>query len=379
VRIQIGLDITLRQARDRAAQLSARYQSGSTDLKDVLAAEEREAQLRAEEEARAATAEEARKRATLGALLDGYVGQLRADRKFSVRAVESAFNRHIKNAWPELWTRPAQDVTTDDLVNVLNRLVSDGKRREAAKLRSYLITAYADAIRSRQDPTMSKDLRELRITSNPARELATVRDSSRPRQRHLSEAELRAFWRRLLKRDDMSGPVLRFYLLTGGQRVEQLARVTEHDIDLEAGAMTVWDPKGRRPMPRRHNIPLIKEAMLEMQAMDRRLGPYVFTCRNGRGGVSSGYVSRHVKQIAQDMLEHNELPGGIFTPVDLRRTIETRLAALGFSDEVRGQVQSHGQSGVQNRHYNRYDYLQEKRQALQKLLDLMQGESTQQK
>ena len=50
---------------------------------------------------------------------------------------------------------------------------------------------------------------------------------------------------------------------------------------------------------------------------------------------------------------------------DLRRTAETRLAALGTSKDVRAQLQSHGLGGVQSRHYDQYEYMDVKRAALQ--------------
>jgi len=66
-----------------------------------------------------------------------------------------------------------------------------------------------------------------------------------------------------------------------------------------------------------------------------------------------------------------ELEKGDFTLGDLRRTVETRLAADGVSESVRGQLQSHGLGGVQARHYDRYEYLKEKREALEALHRLM--------
>ncbi len=50
---------------------------------------------------------------------------------------------------------------------------------------------------------------------------------------------------------------------------------------------------------------------------------------------------------------------------DLRRTTETRLASLRVDKETRAQLLSHGRTtGVQNRHYDRWHYLDEKRAAL---------------
>lgn len=60
-----------------------------------------------------------------------------------------------------------------------------------------------------------------------------------------------------------------------------------------------------------------------------------------------------------------------FTLGDLRRTVETQLAAAGIQSDTLAQLQSHGLSGVQWRHYNRHDYYAEKLAALETLRDLM--------
>lgn len=53
-----------------------------------------------------------------------------------------------------------------------------------------------------------------------------------------------------------------------------------------------------------------------------------------------------------------------FTPHDLRRTCSTRLAELGFKDEVNDAILGHVKSGVVGI-YNRYRYDKEKRQAME--------------
>ena len=60
-----------------------------------------------------------------------------------------------------------------------------------------------------------------------------------------------------------------------------------------------------------------------------------------------------------------------FAPKRLRSGVETALASLGISREVRAQLQSHGRGGMQDRHDDDHDYMPEKRAALQALLDLL--------
>ena len=51
---------------------------------------------------------------------------------------------------------------------------------------------------------------------------------------------------------------------------------------------------------------------------------------------------------------------------DVRRTAETMMAAMGISRDLRAQTQSHGLGGVQQRHYDKHDYRDEKLWALKK-------------
>lgn len=367
-----GGPLSLEAARDKANELSARYRAGDRDLSAVLDAEAREAQRQREAAVRAEEAAQARQEATLGALLDAYVGELRRNGKASAREVEASLKRNIKEPWPALTTTHADDVSLDDLLAVVSRLADADKLREAAKVRSYLQAAYNAGIKARQSAKASPELRALKITTNPARDLATIEGASSARERALSLAELRAYWQRIKALPDHEGAALRFHLLTGGQRLDQLARVTLADYDHDQKTITIRDPKGRRKDARAHVVPLVPAAEKAMQAMaPERLGPFVFTVTAGEHGVTYPTMNKRCAAVAKAMEKAGELPGGYFTLGDLRRTVETRLAAEGVSREVRAQLQSHGLGGVQARHYDRHEYLQEKREALEVLFRLI--------
>lgn len=40
------------------------------------------------------------------------------------------------------------------------------------------------------------------------------------------------------------------------------------------------------------------------------------------------------------------------------------MASLGIGERIRAQLQSHGLSGIQQRHYDKYEYMPEKQAAL---------------
>ncbi len=58
-----------------------------------------------------------------------------------------------------------------------------------------------------------------------------------------------------------------------------------------------------------------------------------------------------------------------WTPKDLRRTVKTRMGEIGVLKSVRDRIQNHALVDVSTKHYDRYDYLPEKREALEAWCD----------
>ncbi|MEL6098126.1 integrase arm-type DNA-binding domain-containing protein [Stenotrophomonas maltophilia] len=380
-RLSLGSTMTLAEARAEAAILARRYQAGERDLRGALLADEAAA---ADEAARAKAAATARSAATLGALMNAYVSSLKEAGKVSAGSVEKAVKLHIEKAWPALWVRPAAELELDDLLPILSRMVREKKLREGGKIRSYLRAAYAAAIAAKQDAAAPDALRVLNVSRNPARDLATL-DSGQPRDRVLSVAELRAYWRRIEAMPGREGALVRFHLLTGGQRIAQLMRLKwsdhDHDTDTGTGSVRLLDIKGRRRVPRVHLVPLLPLMAADLAVLrgdDRSEGggdgarPHLFSLTGGKAPATYDEFRGIMDPVVASMVAAGELTSS-FTPGDLRRTVETRLAALGLSEEVRGHLQSHGLSGVQKRHYNFFEYDAEKRAAVEALYELLTG------
>lgn len=56
----------------------------------------------------------------------------------------------------------------------------------------------------------------------------------------------------------------------------------------------------------------------------------------------------------------------------MRSGVATLLAKLKVSAEVRNHLQSHNLTGVETRHYNNYDFQDEKRDALERMLEYLE-------
>jgi hypothetical protein len=104
------------------------------------------------------------------------------------------------------------------------------------------------------------------------------------------------------------------------------------------------------------------------------MGPYLLSLSMGERPATPGSISDALDEVVVAMVEAGEVREA-FTPGDLRRTVETRLAAAGISGEIRAHLQSHGLHGVQHKHYNMHDYAAEKRMALEMVLRLASGET----
>lgn len=312
---------------------------------------------------------------TFGDLLEAYCSLLDSRGKQSAKAVRLQIHKHVRDAFPKIWKKSVSVVDLDDCVDIVAKIVNDEKPRQADKIRSYIRTAYSEAINSRGDASMPSSMRKMKISFNPARDMRKITGSSNAKDRALSVAEFQAYWRHVGALPEPAKSLLQMHVLTGGQRQAQLARVTMADIDMDVFTMTIMDTKGRRSEPRRHVVPLLPAVM---DAMSRiTAGPYIFSCDGGKSPIGSGYMGDQVKTICTDMDEAGELENGRFTAGTIRATIETRLAAKPYrvSFDVLAHLLSHGMGGVQARHYQKYDFLDEKKEALEKLERLVNKKS----
>lgn len=309
---------------------------------------------------------------SFGDLMEAYVELLESQGKVSARNVKNQIKADIKKAHPKLWKKPAAEIDLDDCMHIVGTIKDKGKLRQADKIRAYIRTAFSEAINARGDVNMPASMRKLKLTFNPARDMRKVKGSSQAKDRALSLAEFRAYWKHVQALDSPKRELAMLHVITGGQRQKQLSRVTWGDVDRDAPSFTIWDSKGRRAQPRRHIVPLLPQALELMDAIGGT-GKYVFSCNAGVSPIHDRYLPEIAKDICEKMQKAEELEGEPFTAGTIRATIETRLMKKPYrvSSDVLGQLLSHGMGGVQQRHYQHDDFEEEKLEALEKLWRLV--------
>jgi integrase len=293
---------------------------------------------------------------TLSKLLDIYIAHLKAQGRRSHVDARQIFDRHVVEPWPKVADAPTVELTPDQVLDMLRRLIEAGKGRTANKLRSYLRAACQCALDVRMVASIPMAFKAFAVSVNPVAQTRRSPQYDRADKRPFSTAELRTYWNLIAHRPGREAATLRLHLLTGGQRIEQLVRLRWADV--EEATITLFDGKGRPGQgPRPHQIPLLQPARADLASLTRE-GEFVFSTTAGKKPISVRTLAGWAQALVGDAIEGFQLKR-------LRSGIETLLAAQGVSREVRGHLQSHGLTGVQARHYDGHDYMAEKRSALE--------------
>jgi len=361
--------MTLSQMRDEAARLARLRQEGHSDLRVYFherelakTAEQEERrkqedqameQQRAEAEARAREAEQ-RARYTLRILADTYLSHLQITKQpATAQQAKSIFNCHLFKPFPELCKKPAREITPLIAASIIRECVQAGNKRTPGQLRSYLSSAYNLAIRAPLSTTTISEFDGFNIEANPFSVVQNI--NSATRHRTLTDNEIYKYLTALFT-NELADMALLLHVLSAGQRLGQLLRVKVSDWDPMTSTLRLWDLKGRRHEPREHLVPLgpygceIIKLLLERAANSNLVDPPLFASKGST--LNTETCIQHCHRI------------GDWTPGDVRRTAETRLAGLGVSKDHRAQLLSHGIFGVQALHYDRHSYIDEKKNAL---------------
>ncbi|MFZ2973747.1 tyrosine-type recombinase/integrase [Dechloromonas hortensis] len=362
----------LDDAREEARRLQTLIDKGidPRELEREKAAA-KAAEIAAKEAEQAAT--DGKKQYTLKALCCAYCDHLKAKGKTdSARQARSILNVHVFEAFPDIATLPASEIDSDHAATMIRKVIEQGKERTAGVLRSYLSAAFNAARKARFDAKLPSELIAYGVKDNPAEIIATI--AVQRGNRTLNAEELKTYLA-ALSDTNLSDQALKLALFSGGQRMAQLLRAKASDYDQETQTLRLWDSKGRRTTPREHLLPLAPKAAAIVEKLIERAHSLeaARTKKEDREAVhsklwlfsSSGKTQlvdttpgKRAAEICKTM------KGEAFDLRDIRRTCETMLAGLKINKDTRGQLLSHGLSGVQAAHYDRWEYIAEKRAAL---------------
>jgi integrase len=269
----------------------------------------------------------------------------------SWKNVERALRLHVRPHWNG---KRLHEIRRADIHEILDGLVAKGLTATGSEVRKHLSRFFNWAID-----------REL-IGENPIAGLK--RSDLAPNEeagRALSDAELRFVWRSACRLGYPFGVLFQLLMLTG-QRRNDWAHARLSEIDFSNCALEI--PRSRYKSRRDHIVPLSSPVLEAIYRVPACAPPndFILSSRDGRVPVSGFSRAKEMLDSHAAALMKDEDPSQSLQNYrihDLRVTCETRLANLGFNQEIRDAVLGHAKQGLQ-RTYNKHDYFNEKKMAL---------------
>jgi integrase len=281
---------------------------------------------------------------------------------------------------PVWGTRPIGSITRRDVGALLDAIAGRGAAIQANRTLTRLKTFFRWLVDE-----------EVIATSPAARIKPVMRETSRDRV--LSDAEIVWFWSACDEIGWPFGPLFELLLLTA-QRRDEVGAITFDELDLERRQWTI--PREKAKNDRAHEVALSDRAMAiltELKQTRAKIAefkgcPFVFTT-NGKpvSGFSSAKVrldavmerlARKTRGLPEDdaayrkalkLKDGKDLPRLIpeFILHDLRRTAATGMARLNIAPHVVDRVLAHTSGTIRGvaAVYNRFEYVEERRVALE--------------
>ncbi|HJS88544.1 MAG TPA: integrase arm-type DNA-binding domain-containing protein [Steroidobacteraceae bacterium] len=256
-----------------------------------------------------------------------------------------------RDVLPEWQGRDARTITPREVIELLDGIVARGSRVMANRTASLLAQMFKFGIH------------RAIVENSPVMLLYRPGGKERPRSRALADEELRAFLQNLDEacRFQRLPHILRVLLLTL-QRRSELTLAEWREFDFKAKTWTIPDEHAKTG--RGHVVPLSDWTAQELQKLKVMAdgSRYVLPGSDKSQPIDPKYITRSVARCLKRFKKHGV---DAFTPHDLRRTGRTGLARLGIKVEIAERVVNHARERMEAT-YDVHDYLDEKREALDK-------------
>jgi integrase len=195
------------------------------------------------------------------------------------------------------------------------------------------------------------------LDANPASGFERLADETK-RERTLTADEIAMLWPALDKLGYPYGAAFKLELITG-QRRNEVGHMRWADLDLTEKTWTI--PRADTKSGREQIVPLSPLACEVIRSLPKIGKEFLFLGDNGK--PICGFSSARAK--LAEIISEGGATIAPWTLHDMRRTCATGLGRLGVSEFIISKVLNHAPKGVTGQVYNRYEYVSEKRHALE--------------
>jgi len=360
--------LTLKEARQHFNKHSEQLQQG-VNLQQKREADKVAEQALSDEILRLEKEEELK--GSLNQLINAYTDNMQKEGKRTFKQVKNAVATDVYPVINEV--TKAKDVTSEQIKYVLAKMIQRGAATHSNRIRSYLHAAFNYGIKHDNDPAHLDRGTMFFISHNPVTVVPRQASAERVRERELSRNEITILFKSIEQNgfDEVTRILIKLLFFTGGQRPYELMATQWTHIDFER---KLWEmPSTVAKNKKAHLVPLTDTALSLLTQLKLYSGNsiYLFPKHGNndefRPTTSLAQAVRRFCErynLAMEEQDNAEAKIEKFQPKDIRRTCKTRMGELGITKEIRDKIHNHAQNDVSAKHYDRYDYVKEKKEAL---------------
>lgn len=363
--------LTLKEARRKASELSALYQSGTTNLREhlLLQEEAKEVRLRSEIEqaekdrlAVQADAEKIKARMTVRQLFERWMQLEICHRKDGGVEVRRMLE---KDVLPIIGNLAVEDIKKSHITQVTDELLARGVKRMGKVIFALMRQMFNFAV--------ERDV----IPVNPTATInkAKVFGTDNERDRILSDDELKDLASKMQNANLMVTTQAALWIALGTCcRIGEILSAEWQHVGLENKEWII--PADKSKNGKAHTIYLSDFIVDQFRriAVFNGGSQWCFPNRDNTAAVCPKSVTKQVtdrqkadqsKMISRrsQYFDALQLSGGYWTPHDLRRTGASLMVKLGVTPDVADRCMNHLEQNKVKRTYLRYDYAKEMREA----------------
>ena len=249
------------------------------------------------------------------------------------------------------------EIEAEEIIELIRPIYERGAKSMADHVRSYIHAAFSWGMKSDND-YRQQSARRFRIPFNPATGIPT--EPKVKGTRWLDEDEFVQLYRWLECPDTPVHPpytrAVRILMLTG-QRVEEIASLHIDQWDAKEKIIDWSTTKNDQP----HAVPVPNLAAELISSINvNEYGWFFPSAKDPSKPVSHGTLYSFMwRQRDRGVIPY-------VTNRDLRRTFKTLTGKAGIPKEVRDRLQNHALQDVSSKHYDRWNYMAEKRAGMAK-------------
>lgn len=269
--------------------------------------------------------------------------------------------------------KKAKEFEADDFLVALGLPIKEGHEPTSNKLRSILHSAFNFALHHENNPakileSSAIDLDvKFGLKNNPIASIPRQKSGDRVGTHYMTWEEVAQLIHDMdhryhdLNLASQTRQVLKLCFYLGGQRPHEIVTLRWYDVNFDNKTVVIRE--ANQKSNKVHVVPLTDSALAILQEVKEsatETSPFVFYKKtNSTEHMPTNTIAQAIGTYKS---KTDVTP---FVARDFRRTVKTLGGEIKISKEYRDRMQGHAINDVSGKHYDMYEYLDEKREALE--------------